>query len=89
MKSIKEAAQYIVKSLPEDVVILPDLIEEEVFELMMDRVADQLTGEDIAMIEKHEDDLSFVEKYLAQKIPNFFTLLDQTVVDYISANTLE
>lgn len=88
MKSIKEAAAYIVKSLPKDGLILPEVVEEEVFELMMDKVSDQLTGADIAMIEQHENDLAFVEKYLSQKIPNFFTLLDETVVNYISANSL-
>ena len=89
MKTIKQAAQYVLQSLPPEMVILPSVVEEEIFELMMDQVEDQLTGEDIAMLEKHIDDIAFSEKYLSQKIPNFFTLLDQTVVNYIAANSLE
>lgn len=84
MKTINEAAVYISKSLPQDVMMTVDSLEEQLFEVVLDRAEEVLNEKDLLMLEKKQDDMVFVEQYLAHKIPNFHSLLDDLVAEYIS-----
>jgi hypothetical protein len=86
MQTINEAAIYLSKSLPQDIIMTVESLEEHLFEVILDRAEDDVLNEkDLITLEEKQDDMRFVEQYLAHRIPNFHSLLDTTVAEYISA----
>lgn len=84
MKTINEAAMYLSKSFPQDALITTESLEEQLFSIVLDRAEDILNEKDLLMLEEKQNDMKFVEQYLAHKIPNFHSLLDGLVAEYIS-----
>jgi len=89
MQTIHEAAVYLSRSLPQDVIMTIESLEDQFFEIVLDRAEDILDEKDLMMLEEKQNDMVFVQQYLAHKIPNFHSLLDELVAEYISAYIID
>ncbi|MEI7562356.1 MAG: hypothetical protein WCJ39_01150 [bacterium] len=85
MKSIDEATKYIHNIIKE---MNPEVQEAEIYETILEEVLEtadvELSEHDIEVLDEHNADLEFIDKFLQKKVPDYQELLTEIVEDMIS-----
>ena len=85
MKSIDEATKYIHAIIKE---MNPEIQEEEIYETILEEVLEsadvELSEHDIEVLDEHNADLVFIDKFLQKKVPDYQELLTEIVEDMIN-----
>jgi hypothetical protein len=85
MKSIEEATKYIHTIIKE---MNPEIQEEEIYETILEEVLESadvdLSEHDIEVLDEHNADLEFIDKFLQKKVPDYQELLTEIVEDMIN-----
>jgi len=85
MKSIEEATKYIHAIIKE---MNPEIQEEEIYETILEEVLESadvdLSEHDIEVLDEHNADLEFIDKFLQKKVPDYQELLTEIVEDMIN-----
>lgn len=87
MQNITQAADYIyqtIKTNMSDALITQEQLQAELRDLVLQKIEDQITQQDIDAIQNNPD-LNFMDTYLAQKIPNYYTLIEEITIKYIES----
>lgn len=82
---LSEASAYLqekINGLSKDEV-LPEVIDTILEEKFMEKIEPLLTEEDLKMLRDNEEDDNFAENYMIHKVPNYQTLLEETVKEIL------
>lgn len=87
MQNINQAADYIyqtIKANIPDALVTQEQLQAELRDLVLQKIEDQITQDDIDAIQNNSDN-NFMDTYLAQKIPNYYTLIEEITIKYIES----
>ena len=66
----------------------PEIQEEEIYETILEEVLEsadvELSEHDIEVLDEHNADLVFIDKFLQKKVPDYQELLTEIVEDMIN-----
>lgn len=82
---LSEASKYLqekINHLSQDEV-QPEIIDTILEEKFMEKIESLLTEADMKMLRDNEEDDNFAENYMIHKVPNYQTLLEETVKEIL------
>lgn len=85
IERIADASKYLqekINDLTKDEV-MPEVIDTILEEKFMEKIEPLLTEADMKMIRDNEGEEGFAENYMINKVPNYMTLLQETVEELL------
>ncbi|MEI6775015.1 MAG: hypothetical protein WCL18_09995 [bacterium] len=91
LKTVTEATKYIVDTVKEsdsEQVLDENIVSGIIEDLLLEKLEDIISPEDVQEIVAHADDEEYISSYTQNKIPNYYTILNDIVkevlTDYIT-----